>query len=204
VSALSKKQYPVTTVDYYSLTGGWVGDCFHEKKLIHIAENLNTSLDDIWALINAKVDPLQASIKAEYQKTEEYKTHTKHEQIIEKYQSQKQAFAKAYSVDADQYDYCYNVFGEVMNQKYLDEIIAAGRQRQRSYSSYYERESSNYGGYDYSSLFTKTDSYSDDEKAHLKKFYRTLSKTYHPDVNQAVDTTEEMKLLNRLKDDWGI
>jgi len=201
---VTKKQYPVTTVDYYSLTDSWIGDCFHEKKLVPIAAALNTSVGDIWALINAKVDPLQERIKAEYQKTKEYKTHARHEKIIKKYQSQKQAFAKGYGVAADEYDYCYNVFGEIMNQKYLDEIIAADRQRQQSYSSYYERESSNYSGYDYSKLFKKASSYSDDEKAHLKKFYRTLSKTYHPDVNQEADATEAMKLLNKLKDDWDI
>lgn len=39
---------------------------------------------------------------------------------------------------------------------------------------------------------------------YLKKFYRTLSKAFHPDSNQGVDATEEMKMLNRLKSDWGV
>ena len=38
----------------------------------------------------------------------------------------------------------------------------------------------------------------------LKKFYRSLSKTYHPDLNPNEDTTEAMKLLNKLKEQWGV
>ena len=38
----------------------------------------------------------------------------------------------------------------------------------------------------------------------LKKFYRTLSKAYHPDRNPGKDTSEEMKLLNQLKNEWGV
>ena len=44
----------------------------------------------------------------------------------------------------------------------------------------------------------------EDNKAMLKKFYRTLSKAYHPDSNPDKDTSEEMKLLNQLKSDWGV
>ena len=38
----------------------------------------------------------------------------------------------------------------------------------------------------------------------LKNFYRMLSKAYHPDSNPDKDTSEEMKMLNSLKDEWGI
>ena len=38
----------------------------------------------------------------------------------------------------------------------------------------------------------------------LKRFYRSLSKTYHPDLNPGKDTTAAMQLLNRLKETWGV
>ncbi len=31
-----------------------------------------------------------------------------------------------------------------------------------------------------------------------------LSRKFHPDLNPDRDTTEAMKLVNRLKDDWGL
>ena len=46
--------------------------------------------------------------------------------------------------------------------------------------------------------------YNEADKAMLKKFYRTLSKAFHPDSNPDKDTSEEMKMLNRLKSDWGV
>ena len=38
----------------------------------------------------------------------------------------------------------------------------------------------------------------------LKQFYRELCKKYHPDSNQNKDTSQEMQLINRLKEAWGV
>lgn len=199
---VTKKQYPVTTVSYYSLAEYWIGDCIRGGKLEAIAVALDTSTDHLWELINAKVDPLEACIKAEFKKTAEYKAHVKHEKTLREYRRLKQAFSKGYSVDPNTYDYCYNVFGEVMNQAYLDEIKAGAKQKERAYSSYYESAS---GNYDYSKLFSSTvSSYTTVETAMLKKFYRELSKIFHPDKNLETDTHAEMVLLNRLKNEWGV
>ena len=51
---------------------------------------------------------------------------------------------------------------------------------------------------------TAASNYSEADKAMLKKFYRTLLKAFHPDSNPDKDTSEEMKMLNRLKSDWGV
>lgn len=40
------------------------------------------------------------------------------------------------------------------------------------------------------------------EKLKLKKLYKTLAMTYHPDKSN--DDGEMMKLINKLKDEWGI
>lgn len=202
---VTKKQCVVTTVDYYSLAEYWIGDCFLASRLDTIAVNLDTTTEHLWELINVKVDPLEARIKAEFAQTEEYKTHTKHEATIQTYQSKKHAFAKGWEVDPDTYDYCYDVFGNVVNQAYLDEINAASEQKQQSQRSYQKTTDSNYSSYDYSKLFGPASStYSDEDKGHLKKFYKSLSKIYHPDMNRDVDTHAEMVLLNKLKEEWGV
>lgn len=190
----------------------WIGDCIRPKKLESIAAGLNVSIDHLWELINAKVDPLQERIRAEFEKTPEYETSIKHAKILESYRSKKQAFSKGWGVDADTYDYCYNVFGEVVNQPYIDEITAAAleadRQREHTYRSYYDTGSSNYteGGNDWSKLFGSASitAYTAEEKGLLKKFYKSLSKIYHPDKNLDADTHAEMVLLNKLKREWGV
>ena len=46
--------------------------------------------------------------------------------------------------------------------------------------------------------------YTDNERGILKQFYRSLSKLYHPDLNPDTDTTAQMQLLNKLKEQWGV
>ena len=101
-------------------------------------------------------------------------------------------------MDEREYDVCYNVFGEVMNQLYLDQIIESFR----AYRSYYDSSRSNYdwgGAGSYRAIESST--YSEAEKATLKRFYKTLAMKFHPDTG---GTEEDMKLLNNLKDEWGI
>ena len=59
-----------------------------------------------------------------------------------------------------------------------------------------------YGGGSYCG--TAASNYNEADKAMLKKFYRTLSKAFHPDSNPDKDTSEEMKMLNQLKSEWGL
>ena len=43
----------------------------------------------------------------------------------------------------------------------------------------------------------------DEDKTILKKFYRVLANTYHPD-NQETGDTKMMKYVNNLKTLWGL
>lgn len=38
----------------------------------------------------------------------------------------------------------------------------------------------------------------------LKQFYKALPMKFHPDMNMGEDTTKQMQLLNKLKEDWGV
>lgn len=89
---------------------------------------------EVYKLVEGKMEPILQRVEREYQTTEEYKAVTHRRQIQAAYQKAKAAFAKKYGVDEREYDVCYNVFGEVMNQPYLDQIIESFR----AYRSYYD------------------------------------------------------------------
>ena len=153
---------------------------------------------EVYKLVEDKMEPIRQRVEREYQATEEYKAVTRRRKIQAAYQKAKAAFAKKYGVAEREYDVCYNVFGEVMNQLYLDQIIESFR----AYRSYYDSSGSNYdwgGAGSYRAIESST--YSETEKATLKRFYKTLAMKFHPDIG---GTEEDMKLLNNLKDEWGI
>lgn len=202
------KQCVLGTISYYAIAEDWGLYDYVSSGLDRAAEVFGVS-DGLYDMVEAKIAPLKRKIKREFHKTEEYKVVKERKQVQKQYQRAKEAFAKKYSVDADEYDYCYDVFGHVMNQKYLNEIS----KRARSYGSY-----SNYGYGNYSSsgesqsdrqaycsyFNSNSGNYTEDEKQDLKKFYKALCLKFHPDMNPDKDTTKEMQLLNKLKEEWNI
>lgn len=207
-----KRQYSLCTVDYYTIATNWFALGDYDRRITDIADTFDSDPGDLYRLIYAKLDPLSDKIQSEYQKTEEYKIHAEHKDVIDKYNEARSRFHKTYGIDTDEYDCCFDVFGKVVNRKYLNEIKKAHKARQeasRRYqkaSSYYERQRSTYSnssGYSgYSALSGST--YTAEEQGRLKKFYKALSMKYHPDMNPDADTTAEMQLLNKLKEDWGL
>lgn len=101
----------------------------------------------------------------------------------------KEAFCKRYSVGGTDYDRCYDVFGVLRNKEYLAEVKARKQAERERWRSYQESWRSTYSG---------------EEKAVLKEFYRKLSKLYHPDLNPDKDTTAQMRVLNKLKEQWDV
>ncbi len=210
-----KRQYAVCTMSYYDFCNSWWGDCIvgGEKAL---AEKLGMDAADVYEIIEAKVGPLSERIRAEFQQSAEYRAEQEHERTKAAYWSAQSAFCKKYGVDKSDYDRCYDVFGTLRNKAYLAEIKAAHKAQQQaeraarkrsreSWRSYQEQWRSTYsgqssGGYSAPSASTYTEA----ETAILKKFYRCLSKTFHPDLNPGRDTTAEMQLLNKLKEVWGV
>jgi hypothetical protein len=65
------------------------------------------------------------------------------------------------------------------------------------YNNYNQDSSSSYGG-------SISNNYKEEDKAVLKQFYRELSKKFHPDANPDIDTSQQMQLLNQLKQEWGL
>lgn len=214
---IRKRQYSVCTMSYYDLCGdcGWYGDFIIGGDQA-LAEKVGVDAAELCEIIEAKLEPLRERIEAEYHQSAEYKAKQEHQRILDAHKEARAAFSKRYGVDGDEYDRCYDVFGTLRNKEYLAEIKAAHKARQQAerearrrsreswrshqdqWRSTYGRQSS--GGYSVPSSST----YTEEETATLKKFYRSLSKTYHPDLNPGKDTTAEMQLLNKLKEMWGL
>ena len=197
---VTKKQNVVTTVGYYDLVQGYL---YIDDMIADLAIELDTDEGTLYTLIDNKVKPLRDKIIQEFQRTEEYKTSVEHYEIIRLHKEKKKQFAAQHGVDADEYDCCYNVFGELVNPEYLKEIRQRKQkeyeERHRAHEQYrrYQKEY-NYNGVSFSSNYTE------DERTHLREFYRLLSRTYHPDNNRDTDTTEKMKLVNKMKDVWQV
>lgn len=208
-----KRQTVICTIGYYDVTdwGGWIGD-FVKSGLRSKAEALGLSESELSDMIYEKWQPIVDGILAEFQQTEEYKAREENKRVIREHGQRIDAFVREYGVDREEYKRCYDVFGELRNPEYLKKIKADHKAREeyerrsREQSrSYYEESYSNYRGYSGGSYSGGSSSnYDEPDKAMLKKFYRTLSKAFHPDSNPGKDTSEEMKMLNRLKSEWGL
>ncbi|SEV81670.1 hypothetical protein [[Clostridium] fimetarium] len=204
---VKKKQYPLGTANYYELADGWFSlyDCC-DRKVNIIMKELGVTSDEVYELVDVKLDPLSETVQREFQQTEEYKTHQEYENITTEYAVTKTQFNNKYGFDgvSTEYDKCYDVFGNLMNEAYLDKIKAdyvVRQEYEKRSSSYQEEYYSNYSNSYSSGIASKPSSL---DKETLKQFYRVLSKKFHPDVNPEVDTSKQMQLLNQLKQEWNI
>lgn len=215
---VKKKQWVICTIGYYDLIDSYVDEIIassFEKKLIQ----MDADGEYLWNLIQEKLHPLRNSIKEEFENTEEFKTTKKNEEIIRIYTETKEEFENKYGKDT--YDYCYDVFGILRNEEYLKHLETVYKARQQytgnsgyygnSYgnysgnadSSYYDTNYSNYSNEDFSSYsISKRSTYTEEEKQNLKKMYKVLALQFHPD--RAEGNEEVMKLVNRVKEEWGI
>lgn len=201
---VKKKQWVIGTMDYYSIATNsyWIGDCITQNKLEKLLNDMGISADELWEIVDKKLDPLIDRIQKEYQETEEYKTNEKHREIIDIYLSNKREFEEVYGNNS--YNKCYDIFGTLRNSEMLENIkrqYEAAKEYQRSY---YENFKSNYSYNSNNSSYqsNKASTYNEEDKEKYKKIYKTLAKAYHPDI--AKDDGEMMKIVNQLKDEWGI
>lgn len=198
-----KHQFSVCTMSYYDVVEYSLYDCA-DGRISALAERLETGTDVLYDLIETKLGPLRERLELDWHQSEEYQTTEAHYKVIADHLERRSRFAGEYGVGADEYDRCYDVFGVLRNGKYLKAIQRrrkANQSYERAWQSYEKTYRESFGG-SYSEYVCST--YTETEKAILKQFYRTLSKTYHPDLNPGKDTTAEMQLLNKLKETWGV
>ncbi|WP_061310526.1 hypothetical protein [Clostridium botulinum] len=198
---VKKKQWVICTMGYYELLEFWPGDCITQSKLNEKLQEMNITEEELWDIVYKKLDPLIEKITNEFEKTEEYKTHQKHSKIIDKYLKSKNKFEEIYGRDT--YDYCYDVFSTLRNEEMLNNIKKQYKYNQEYERSYYENFKSNYNYNSYSSYYSSDSSnYNEEDRKNLKKIYKALATKFHPDINPQGE--EVMKLVNKLKEQWGI
>lgn len=198
-----KRQFPVCTMSYYDMVEYSLYDCA-DGRISALAERLGVDTGALYDLIEAKLGPLRERLELDWRQSEEYQTAEAHRKLIADHLERRSKFAREYDVDVTEYDRCYDVFGVLRNEDRLKAIqkrYKANQSYERARQSY-EKTYRDYFGGGYSEFSRST--YTEAERAILKRFYRALSKTYHPDLNPGKDTTEEMQLLNKLKELWQV
>lgn len=205
---IKKRQYVVATLNYYDIAESIEDDLwdFEDTMYYHLLEKLDSIIkkldipedekddftEDLYDSFALKIDPLFNQIEEEFFKTEECETFLKHKRIIQKYKDDKQKFLSEHDAFSQEYDICYDLYGNLTNGAYLEKI--------KRRSGYQREERSDYNSYRSASNV----SYTEEQKRILKQFYRVLGKSFHPDSNVGKDTNEQMKFLNKLKEDWGL
>lgn len=181
-----KKQTVICTMHYYDIVDGfsWFGD--HIRGSLEAkADALGLTEKELCDMVETKLQPIIDQITAEYEKTEEYAASQEHDCIIREWTEKREAFAKKYGVNQDEYDQIYDVFGTLRNPQRLEKIkndYKFRKEYEEKSRSYQEDYFNNYkekffgggsGSYsDFSSI-----NYTDENKEMLKQFYRVLSKS---------------------------
>jgi hypothetical protein len=197
---VKKKQWVICTIGYYTMLECWLGDCVVKNELNIKLKDMDITEEELWDRVYEKFQPILDEVTKEYEATEEYKTKVKHMAILKKYREAKEMFEAKYGKNT--YEYCYDIFGVLRNEKYLKELEASYKTQQEYKSSYYESSKSNYSNFDFSNILNSKPTYTDKEKEYLKKIYKGGALNLHPDKTK--DDGEGMKFLNKLKEEWGI
>lgn len=201
---VKKKQWSICTMSYYDLLTYSLFDCAG-SRIENLATEWGVPEETIYDMIYGKLDPLIERIRVEYEQTEEFKADVIQRAIIITHEEARIKFEKEYG--SDTYKYCYDVFGELRNSEYLEKLKADKKAREeyakRSYEESFKHNYSNYSNGDGSGYSTtSTSNYNEDEKKMLHEIYRMASKKFHPDA--CGDDGSKMKILTKLKDQWGL
>ena len=120
---VTKKQYVVTTVNYYIFATDFFCLGEYHEKIADIAHKLNTDTSTIYDLIENKVAPFEKLIRDEFMQTEEYAVVQSRKALVAEYETRKAEFAKKYNIDDSEYDFCFDVFGNIVNAEHYERII---------------------------------------------------------------------------------
>ena len=129
-----KKQCVVGTIGYYELMEGLLFD-YVEDGIQRAADVFNADFEYLYQMVEDKMQPVIDRINKEFQESEEYKAEEERKQLKKVYLETKKQFAEKYNVDADEYDRCYNIFGELMDAQYLQKSFSAMKHSRRHTNS---------------------------------------------------------------------
>lgn len=210
---VKKKQWSICTMSYYDIIYHCFDDAVVKSVLDAKINEMGVKRSKFYRMVYDKLNPLEEAIRAEYEQTDEYKTHQLHIEVLEAYRIAKAEFEQLYGKDT--YNRIYDVFGNVRNKEYLEQLIAVNgnpdearkaqeeyqrRSQEESQKRFEEQFKSGWSGSSYSSA--SHSNYNENEKTMLKEIYRMASKKFHPDA--CGDDGSKMKFLTKLKEQWEL
>ena len=120
---VTKKQFVVTTVNYYTFATNFFCLGEYHEKIADIAHKLNADTNTIYDLIENKVAPLEKHIRDEFMQTEEHAVVQARKALVAEYKNRKALFAEKYNAPDSEYDFCFDVFGNLLNAEHYERII---------------------------------------------------------------------------------
>ncbi len=195
-------------IDHYVYCDDW----FCEKLSDAFLDKSGKDMDAVYDEIDKKIEEIQSIESKKWMTSKEYKVHSKHLEMIRKYELKKTAYDEIYGKDI--FEQIYDIHLKIMNQELYEQLpkIRTEKKRADEEKQEYERRSREekqkqwekyFKGFGDGSYQTGSCSnYTDKEKEYLKKFYKALAAKFHPDVLEG--DNEPMQLVNKLKEQWGI
>ena len=119
---VKKKQWSICTMSYYDIMEYCVEDMIIHSELEAKVVEMGISKGKLYKMIYDKLNPLEEAIRAEYEQTEEYKTHQQHLAILEAHRKARKEFETLYGKGT--YSRIYDVYGTLRNEEYLNKLIA--------------------------------------------------------------------------------
>lgn len=198
---LNKKQWGIITISYYDLIEYGLSLFYPTQWKL---DEMGITEDDLYGMIYEKLNPIIERITEEFQQTEEYKVQQEQKNIEMVHLSQEKVFDMMYG--SGQYKRCYDVFGTLRNEEYLEKLKAdkkANEEYQKRSKKFEEDffKNFNQGSNNRSYSNNVSSNYTETDKPLLKKFYKVLAREFHPDTKNGSE--EAMKLINRLKEQWS-
>ena len=210
---VKQKQVVMGTFHWFEFIDHYVyGDEIFDEKLADVFADKPDEVENIYKDIDKKIEEIQSIESKKWMTSKEYKVHSKHLEMIRKYELKKTAYDEIYGKGI--FEQIYDIHLKIMNQELYEQLpkIRTEKKRADEEKQEYERRSREekqkqwekyFKGFGDGSYQTGLCSnYTDKEKEYLKKFYKALAAKFHPDVLGG--DNGPMQLVNKLKEQWGI
>jgi hypothetical protein len=192
---VKKRQWHIDTLEHYMLIEYGFELPTYKNDMDKKVQEMGVTEDEMYEIIYKKLDPLIEKITKEYHKTDEYKVILEQRKNIELHNRNEQEFKEKYN--SDEYDLCYDIFGELRNKDELERIKRENKESQEYQRKSYENFRNNYSYSSSSYQLNNLSNYNDSEKKLIKEAFNLLSHKHHPDKG---GSTETMSIINNLKD----
>ena len=204
---VKQQQIYVGTLSWYELAScDNPSNYISEEQVDKIVNDSGARWDTLAALIDNKLAVIVPQIKEEYHETEEYKVDKQNNEIIRKYVDAMMKFKSDYPYLDDWRTWFMQIYDIFLECKRPDillkaQIVNESTRNAAGRGTNYTSSGCSYSNNSQCSNQTASSTYNDGERKVLKQLYRLGAQKFHPDMG---GSTEDMQILNNLKDKWKI